>query len=178
VYGNPWTLKELEVLAKQDLQIEQVYSTLHDYVEDLHSRHGSCSDEKIVPVELKIYHSAESYKRFYGKHFLLIGDANSGLVLQRGFNKGLKEAVACAQAVDAFLRKRGLQQEGASTELEAYQDKALCLYLEEMIGVSTKIFAIETAKKMLKCTAALMDLSLYPHFTKDLLDEHKSLAIC
>jgi 2-polyprenyl-6-methoxyphenol hydroxylase-like FAD-dependent oxidoreductase len=108
-YGNPWTLKELKERSLQDIRIYNLYKTIDLYLDKVKSRGGSSTDEKIVGLELKIYRASESVKKLHGKHVLLVGDANSGLILQRGFNKGLKEVALCAHAVNKFFQDQPLK---------------------------------------------------------------------
>jgi len=149
VYGNSWTLKELR--EKNDPQIQKVSKSFEQYLEHVKSRGGSCSEEKIATLEMKIYRSKESAKMYKGKHVLLVGDANSGLVLQRGFNKGLKEAALCAQAVRAFFNKPSSVT--VPSEFRAYQKQTQRLFRKERGSIRRKNFFIKAAQVVVGSTA-------------------------
>lgn len=151
VYGNAWTLKDLQELGRKDERLQNLSKTLHRYLQCVNERGGSCVDEKIVALELKIYRASESVKNFHGKHILLVGDANSGLILQRGFNKGLKEVALCAQAVDKFFRAQSdeamrLGSGEVPEEFIVYNEAAKELFSREKSAIALKDKGIKVAQ--------------------------------
>src|SRR5439155_22268782 len=111
VFGNSWTLDEIRQRARNHPKVMAVYKNFKRYLRLVERRKGSCFDEKISTLDMTIYRSAESVKRYEGKYVMLVGDANSGMVLERGFNKGLKEAAIAAQAVSAFFNRAPAESE-------------------------------------------------------------------
>lgn len=121
VFGNSWTLEEIREKAKNDHQIQKIHDIFQHHLQGLKERGGSCEKEQISTVDLTVYRSEESVKLYKGRYFLLVGDANSGLILQRGFNKGLKEVAHGAQAVADYFKnnpspKRPLEKDDAIVE--------------------------------------------------------------
>jgi flavin-dependent dehydrogenase len=147
VYGNSWTLQELSEKNKK------VYDSFQTYIRSVTARGGICEDAKVSTLEMRIYRSHESVKNVAGKQFLLVGDANSGLVLQRGFNKGLKEAAFCAKAVSTFFNDFS-----NSERLNEYQNEAQSLFAEEQQNIYLKIFGISAAQSLVSSAASSFDL--------------------
>lgn len=104
-FANPWTLKEVRELGRNDKQVKHVSDTLYTYLRRVEERGGDYKEEKITTLPMKLYRSEETVKIYKNRYFVLDGDANSGLVLERGFNKGLKEAALCAKAVSDLFKR-------------------------------------------------------------------------
>lgn len=99
VYGNSWTLAELEVAAKTDRNIRKIFNQFTSYLESV----DDFADEKISTLEMRIFRSSHSALHYRNKQVLLVGDAESGIVLEGGFNKGLKGAAECAFTVNEYF---------------------------------------------------------------------------
>jgi len=166
VAGNAWTLTEINRLGKSDKKIQSLYTTLDTYFQSLKKRGGKYTDEKIVTLELKIYRAEKSVKTLHGKHFLLIGDANSGLVLQRGFNKGLNEVALCAKAVDQFFKHQAVaktrtQEVNTPQVFLDYEKATQNLFNKEKSGNLRKNKAIKVAQSTVTSTATSVDSVKY-----------------
>lgn len=87
-FDKPLTLNELKGL--------KLYRVIKRYEFSLWFRNGQLIDPKITLLPLSIYKSKEVAK-FYNddKLVILAGDSSSGLIYQRGLNKGWLEAVEC-----------------------------------------------------------------------------------
>ena len=104
-FAHPWTLQELEQVAVTDPVIRAMLVKLNFYIAELYSRGGQCIDEKITALPLGIYCSETTAKVHKGKIVVLSGDANSGLIWRRGFNKSLQEAALCAAAITKYFKR-------------------------------------------------------------------------
>ncbi len=150
VYGNTWNLQELKTLSEQDQEIKEIFSTLLQYIETVKARGASVSQEQIATLELKIYQSASSVYMKDNTPFALIGDASSGLVLQRGFNKGLKEVVHLVSAINDYSKGTSLQD-----ALNRYQQAVDKLFVDERKGIYHKNAGIHFAEKVVSSSYKL-----------------------
>lgn len=132
VFGNSWTLAELKELSGGDEKVLKVYEQINDYLVTLPPRQGKCEHEQISTLELNVYRSLQSTIKYKDKHILLVGDAESGLVLERGFNKGLQGAALCAKAVSNFFLKQLMAQPELSPSFAWYENETKALFEREM----------------------------------------------
>ncbi len=146
VYGNAWSLKELETLGKNNPLCQSVHNTMTRYLQSLPKQQGSYSEGAIATVKLKVYRNEKSAALYQGKPVVFVGDANSGLVLQRGFNKGLKEVALCVQAVSKFLTSPQSPQNSLPKEFLDYQQASLALFKDELSSIYFKDKAIDVAQ--------------------------------
>lgn len=127
IHGSPYDLAELEVEAEKTLVshpgVNKLYRAMRLHLENLEVAEGA----KISLIPMRLYQRAESYKEFHGKKVLLVGDANSGMVLERGFNKGLIEGAYCAEAI----AQANKQPEKATEFYKEYQGKVRKLFKNE-----------------------------------------------
>lgn len=155
VFGNSWSLKEIQDLAKTDEKVKKVYLNFKKHLKGIQARGGSCEQEQISTLEMSIYRSEESVKQYKGKSVLLMGDANSGMVLERGFNKGLKEAALGAQAVSNYFK----ENEGSAPSdkiphlFTVYQEKVRQIFEEEKWWAHFKNSWIKAAQLILSFIA-------------------------
>lgn len=153
VYGNTWNLKELCELGANNAHVQRVYNTITRYLQEAVKRHGSCTEEQIATLKLKIYRNTESAKIYYSKPFLFVGDANSGLVLQRGFNKGLHEVALAVAAIGKFIASPPLE----GTLHEGFVNYTLAtqrLFNNERSAIHIKDKVIEVAQKVAGTSAS------------------------
>ncbi len=106
IFANPYNLSEIKLKAQNDSKILKVYQIFIQHLKSIQDRGGTFYDEKISTLDMTIYRSEKSVELYKGKFVLLVGDANAGMVLEAGFNKGLQEAVLCAKAVNEFFCKK------------------------------------------------------------------------
>ncbi|WP_059360088.1 FAD-dependent oxidoreductase [Parachlamydia acanthamoebae] len=145
-FRHPWSLEEIQEKSKTDKKVYRVY---RNFLKNLKT-HSDYTDAKVSTIELATYRSKESVKNHNGKIFLLVGDANSGMILGRGFNKGLKEAGLCAQAVAKFFEKEHPETGSIPDEFMQYQREAKKTFSQEKIGVKIKVGIIKTANLFAK----------------------------
>jgi 2-polyprenyl-6-methoxyphenol hydroxylase-like FAD-dependent oxidoreductase len=144
-FKKPWSLQELEDIAKDNTDIAETVEKIDQYLEYLRSRGGECINGKISVLPLEIYRSKESVKFHQGKAVVLAGDSNSGLILYRGFNKGLKEAALCAQAVSNYILTKDF------SHLANYQAQTHALFANEAWWAEFKDFWIRAGRVVLQC---------------------------
>jgi 2-polyprenyl-6-methoxyphenol hydroxylase-like FAD-dependent oxidoreductase len=101
---HPWTMAELGDLAQRRAPAGVVYRHIQSYLADYGLEPGDFRAERIVTFPMTLFRSSRTAKNAEGQVVVLCGDANSGVVLERGANKGLMEATACAQATLAYLQ--------------------------------------------------------------------------
>lgn len=152
VYGNTWNLKELQELSANNSRVQSVHNTITRYLQEASKRYGSCTEEQIATLKLKIYRNTESAKLYHGKPVLFVGDANSGLVLQRGFNKGLHEVALAVEAIGKFLRS----PPDEPTLHEGFVEYTLAtqaLFNKERSAIHLKDKVIQVAQKVAESSA-------------------------
>ncbi|MCE5295044.1 MAG: FAD-dependent oxidoreductase [Chlamydiales bacterium] len=137
VYGNTWNLKDLEALGKTDDKIKKLHTALTRY---LSASTEPVKNVEIATVELKIYQNTQSVKSLDGKPVVFIGDARSGLILQQGFNKGLKEVALVSDAFDKFLQND-------PTAFIKYEEASQKLFEQERNTIEWKNRGIKLAQK-------------------------------
>lgn len=139
----PWSLAELKEKAASEPKLRRLYKTLKRNLKAAEKTGGTFKDEKIATLDLTIYRSRDAVVHQKGKTILLAGDANSGMILQRGFNKGLKEAALAAKAIDRHLRNPNEQQK----PFEAYQQRTRRIFASERRKALFKNFWINIANR-------------------------------
>lgn len=143
VYGNSWTFQELSLEADNNAKVKTLYDHLMTYVSELPERDGDCQNEKITAIPLRIYRSDKAAIQFKDKFVLLVGDAESGIILERGFNKGLKGAALCAQAVSKFFQADSLPSDGAlPAPFVSYEAQTQKIFNFEKSWAETKLKGI------------------------------------
>lgn len=159
VFGNSWTLEELRKEALTNKKIKALHEQFKTHLEGLHSRDGGCYDEKISTLKMEIYRSEECFKLYKGKYVLLVGDAESGIVLEGGFNKGLKGAAVCASAVSEFFKWGTPVSTDIPDEFVAYQEQIQQIFVEDKNWAKTKNKALTLAELAASGTNIMLDTS-------------------
>ncbi|MBJ7449445.1 MAG: FAD-dependent monooxygenase [Parachlamydiales bacterium] len=150
--AHPWNLAELKLAAQTDRRIEKVYKTLMHYVASLHKRRGDCINERISTLPLEIYRAENVCNVVNGKVVAICGDASSGLIYERGFNKGIKEAGLCALAVSDFFKSQADLTQKLSTlpqSFKRYNQQSKDLFVSERRWITFKITLIKIYKTFL-----------------------------
>jgi 2-polyprenyl-6-methoxyphenol hydroxylase-like FAD-dependent oxidoreductase len=153
VYGNTLTLEDLEARKTRSPHIKPILRNFYKYLETVEVNGGECTNERIATLELKVYRNAQSVCKMFGKLFMFVGDANSGLIYQRGFNKGLKEAALCAENLEQFFTRTDEVEEAIPQEFLDYQDHATELFDTEMVKIYKRNAQISKAQKVVRITA-------------------------
>ena len=149
-FKHPWTMQEISEAAKADKCIKKVFEKMDSYLADIYSRGGRCENEKVTCIPMQVYRSSDTVRKYKKKIVALAGDANSGIVFERGFNKGLQEAILCAHATSKFL-KRSLKEETVlPPEFEEYQHDTRGLFQKEVSSARLKNYAIHSAQYALE----------------------------
>ncbi|MBS0634093.1 MAG: hypothetical protein JSR37_01350 [Verrucomicrobia bacterium] len=147
VYGNAWNFTELKELGSRDERVQKVYNAMMRYKAKVETRDGNISQEQIATVELAIYRNDQSYVKSEGKDVLFVGDANSGLILQRGFNKGLKEAALLVQAVE----------KGTEDAYKGYEKATVNMFREERSAILLKNKGINLSQRFVGFISRISD---------------------
>lgn len=162
VFGNSWSLNEIKERAKKNPKIKRVYQTFRRHLNGIEKRGGQCYEEKISTLEMRIYRSKNAVKKYKDKYVLLAGDSNSGMILERGFNKGLKEASLCAQAVSTFFTNRTAAKK-MPKEFIRYQKETRAIFKQEKWWAELKMGLINQASKVLDFLATKIFIPLRQH---------------
>lgn len=119
-------------------------------------------EAKINAIELTTYVSTETVGKQGEKILMLVGDANSGLIFERGFNKGLKEAALCATAINTYFNNRMNSEEqrinsndALPQEIISYEKDSRELYKKEKQMVKAKNIAIRSLQAFTSLTSAV-----------------------
>lgn len=130
ISGNPWSLMEIQHLAKTDPIVNDIYERkIRPYLDNNKQRNGGCFNEALTVLEHKTGRSQTSVKRYKGKLVMLIGDAYSKMV-KRGCNKGLKEAALCAHTLHQYFTTPPSNAE-IPPEFVSYDQKITKIYQDE-----------------------------------------------
>lgn len=159
VFGNSWTLKELGDLASNDSKVNKVYRQITDYISSMTKRGGTCLQEQISTLSLDVYKSIRSVEKHHEKYVLLVGDAESGLVLERGFNKGLKGAAICARAVSDFFYSRDFTNRSMPESFIRYERELLDIFMTERRLAKLKNMALSSVETSLYSSELVKDSS-------------------
>lgn len=148
---SPWSLAALKAQAKVEPELRRLYKTLKRNIKEVQRTGGTVENERIATLDLTIYRSADSIAQNQGKTILLAGDSNSGMILQRGFNKGLKEAGLVAQAIHRHLKNPEEKQK----PFEKYQRKTRRIFASERRKALFKNFWINLANRVVKTVSKI-----------------------
>lgn len=164
VFGNSWSMKSLHqeiVKKRQTGQVEvanrmnHVYKMLEYYLRNAQDQNKACFEEQISALELKVFISKHTVKKEGDKIVALVGDASSGMILERGFNLGLMQSVYCAEAVNTYLKNkeiRAKENKGSQElpdEFKRYEEFTHKMFKQEKWWAQFKNFWIETARRIL-----------------------------
>jgi 2-polyprenyl-6-methoxyphenol hydroxylase-like FAD-dependent oxidoreductase len=153
VFGNSWTLDEVQALAKTHPKAQNIYDTFRRHLNGVHQRGGTCTKEQVSTLEMRVYCSAESAVSADGKYVVLVGDAHSGMILERGFNKGLKEAAILAEKLNRLFASKKPVTKEIPAELLEYQTEAREIFNNELKWAVPKSKAISASNGILSFLA-------------------------
>lgn len=146
-YNSAWTVEELAQIPNN--KISKLVGIIERYNFSLKWRGGKLNNARITVLPLTTYRSKNVYK-LTDKLYMLVGDASSGLVYQRGLNKGFLEAVECFKVLNNLNGFNGLFQ------LEAYEMFCKQLYLSEIEEIQAKTQKIKSYNKSISLTTQLV----------------------
>ncbi len=166
-YENPWTMQELKSLRNDDPNIQSIYHHFTRYFADHDFGEGDYFREKIIAFPLKIYRSETVAERHGQSIVLLAGDASSGMVLERGVNKGFIEASHCANAVNEFFKTRAFENMPSDDLLphmfQNYQEKARSLIFNDILIAMIIVTHLSAGEFLLANTAKSIEHILSCH---------------
>lgn len=158
VFGNPWSYAEILQKSEEDEKIKAIFWNLTRHFNGLAARGGKYYEEQISTIELGVYLSEVSVIKMKEKHVLLAGDANAGMILQRGCNKGFFDAVFCAEAVNNyFLSNHKLDSAEIDPEFLNYQDLVRDQYYQEKSWAKVKDFGVNAAQSTIGISNAAVE---------------------
>jgi 2-polyprenyl-6-methoxyphenol hydroxylase-like FAD-dependent oxidoreductase len=102
--------------------------------------------QRETTLSLAVYQSAQCVELYHDKYVLLVGDAESGLVLERGFNKGLKGAALCARAVSSFFTSHSSADDALPPSFQSYEEEMKALFENERKWAKIKNTALKLAE--------------------------------
>ena len=156
-YANPWTIEELQsIRSDEDLYlIAKLIRIIKRYDFSLRWRGGWLEDPKITVIPLTIYRSTDVVRLLdNNKLVMLVGDSASGLVFQRGLNKGWLEAVQCARTLNTN------DPNALSLALAEYSQYCKTVYESERDAVLEKHRKIISSNKVTSVTGVILTSGL------------------
>ena len=151
-YNNPWSLEELG--QTNHSQVAKLFRIFKRYEFSLKCRGGWLEDARVTVIPLTIYRSSDVVRVLDNKVVMLVGDSSSGLVYQRGLNKGWLEAVQCAITLD----EPSLQV--LSKRLDEYTQYCVKLYESERDRIFIKHNRIISANASTTATGLILTSGL------------------
>lgn len=167
--GTAWTFEDLQVKAKTNATVKKYLEKIQRHMARTKricqaNENVTTRPPQITTIPLAIYRSQEIVKLFQNKPVLLIGDASSGLVLKRGFNKGIMEAASSAEAIIKHLNKADQRSENSSEipkEFALHQEQAQKIFANEKWWIVQKMRLL----KIVKFPLSFVIRPLYKFFT-------------
>lgn len=156
-FKNPWSFDAIEAKAADNEKVRRVFRNIKTNLNRVTNQNRKFDDVKISTLKLEVYQSKKSVKNYKDKNFLIIGDANSGLILQEGYNKALEETAACVQAVTTYFQNNvGKEDKSkAPSSLKKYQTQARQIYKRKITKIKRKNFAIRFSKTVVNVANAV-----------------------
>lgn len=172
---NPWTVKTLGAHASQDPNLQRVHAHFMNYFSEVDYGYSLFKpaieyvNERIVTFPMRIYRSDCVATEYNNSFVFLVGDASSGMVLERGVNKGFIEAGLCAQAVNQLFKENDEEIPHTTTPsmpdleeaipilpeaLQKYQNRSEQLFYKESRWARWKFNALRAGELFLKCLTA------------------------
>lgn len=159
-HTTSWSREELKAI--NDFSIAKLTRIINRYEFSLQWRGGWLEDARVTALPLTIYRSPDVVKVVNDKLIILVGDASSGLVFERGANKGWLEAVRCAST---------LSDVGTiSRELIHYSEYCKTLYEDERDIILKKHSKIVSANKSMSTSGIVLTSGIGLLFAKLLSD--------
>ena len=155
IKGTPehaWTMAQLGNLAKNNPTAKKIYDHIVRYfrAHDLGPEHYE--KERIVTFPMIVGRSSVSAVLRNGKIVLLLGDANSSMVLNRGVNKAFKEVALCSEAIiDYFETKPVNPSTQLPVQFQRYQENTRLLFENEKWWAVWKNRGLNASEFLLKC---------------------------
>ena len=140
-YKTAWTRKELD--NKNHYIIRKIARLINRYEISIKYREGTIENEQITVLSLTTYRSEYHAKNLNNKKYYLIGDASSGLIYERGLNKGWLESLYRVRSI--IDNHNILNYNNCCKELYISELKKICHKHENIGFVETASFAIGTA---------------------------------
>lgn len=156
--GKGWSLQELSKKAKTNPVVKEYLKKIQYQMQRTMKLCGADEDAvtkapQITTFPLRVYQSKKTVEIFHDKPVVLIGDANGGLVLKRGLNKGLMEAADSASAIIQYFEKvedRPKNLGEIPVELSLYQAQSRQLFANEKWWILQKTRVLNLIKIPLK----------------------------
>lgn len=155
---KPWSMEELRRRGKSNPQVQKIVEYLDRHFFSHGIKDTDYSHDRIASFPMTIYRSNEVSKLYQGRIVLLLGDASSGMVLERGVNKAFKEADLCARAILKHFQRRERERTEKLTasvdqlpqEFQDYQTQSRALFESEKRWARLKNTALKIGEFLLK----------------------------
>jgi hypothetical protein len=144
-YSMPWSIDELATINNQ--QIAKLVRIIGRYHFSLKWRGGWLENPAITVIPLNIYRSADVVRILpTNKLVMLVGDSSSGLVFERGLNKGWLETVKCVETLSASTPNELI------LALTEYSHHCMLLYEKERDQILLKHNKLTSSNKAISAT--------------------------
>ncbi|MBA3721893.1 MAG: FAD-dependent monooxygenase [Parachlamydiaceae bacterium] len=179
--GKPWTLDILEERAKTNKVVKEYLEKIKGQIERTKllckvDVSQTTKVPQITTIPLKTYRSKEIVKIYQNKPVLILGDASSGLILRRGFNKSLIEVASSSEAIIKYLERvddKHAELKEISKEFKDYQVQSEKIFANEKWWVKQKAKGIKFIKIPLKYIIRPI-YSFFAYLTKTFVEAIRS----
>ncbi len=165
--AHPYSIQELREEAQKNPKVLKLLRRVLLQIKD-----KKVIDPSISVLPLAMTQSKHSYTEFEGKAVLKIGDANSTLILQRGFRKGLKEIAILARTM---LQVSKTPNDSKKFYAE-YEKKVQILYTKERWWVEFRNGFLSAAILIIKLIGRLFQALTRDIYWKN-LEAHALMAL-
>ena len=152
--GKAWKMEELQEKATLNPIIKEYLAKIQNQIKRTQE---ICEADPAIEVKapmiaalpLSIYRSKQSVKLLDNKIVTFVGDANSGLIIRRGLNKGLLEAALNAEAINLYVEDASDSPLEIPQPFVRYEQQAQKIFADEKWWIALKVSALDTVKKLL-----------------------------
>lgn len=147
--GSSYTLESLRRYKSPSIQ--KLVRVINRYRLGVELRGGLLGGSVVSVLPLKVYRSPQSAVDYNSKKVYLVGDSSSGMVYQRGLNKGWKESLELSRIFSGTIPQDSMRM---------YNDYCVRLYNSEKTLVQKKSQKIESGNTSISVGGRIIGIGL------------------